>query len=177
MFRILRNTRRIRFVLYTVMVNLIAFPAIADQWWAAVGYRCLVDPDNFIVYPVLYDANEPLPESREGLFVQMPAPENPLALTDITSCTVGGMEYVLQRVFQNTPRPSGGYCVGANWARYQLLRNEEMVASFDIGCSHSILIVTPATISLCLGKGCEIAHSPKELPLRGYFGSISKANQ
>lgn len=153
--------------------------ALADQWWVAVGYRCLEDPGHFIAYPVPYDANGRIPASREGLFVQQWI-EDPHRKSTIATCTIGGNSYVLQRVYQNRPRPSGGFCAGANWARYLLHRGEVLVADFSMGCSRSpALAVSPNhSTSLCSERGCVFAHSDSDLPLIGSLGgSVSKGGQ
>ena len=157
-----------RLLVYAVSISAstIASPAIADQWSQAVGYRCLKDPEHFIIYPVPYDANGPIPETRDGLFVQMWSGDDPHKISTVAECRIAGKNYRLRRVYQNKPRPSGGHCAGANWARYRLLQNDQLVAQFDIGCSISpILSVTPNNVSLCSRRGCDIAYLSRDFPL------------
>ncbi len=123
--------------------------AIADQWSTAVGWVCDERAKQLTLFPVRFDANAPIPETRPGFYVPTSDSRRDADAVDILSCNLGSKRKVaVQRTYINEPKPSG-ICGGTAWSRYQLTLNGKAAAEFPMGCSDTFVIASQNIVQVC----------------------------
>ena len=109
--------------------------AWADQWWPALGWNCDEEAGHLVVYPIYFDANKPMPATREGFYVPMAEGwEKPREEVPVFSCRLTSLVSVdVTRIGLRVPSARGN-CGAAAYSDYSLSVNGEERAEFAIGC-------------------------------------------
>ncbi|RLJ60334.1 hypothetical protein BCF46_0532 [Litoreibacter meonggei] len=151
---------------------LLTSASLADEWWTAVGYGCDEELGQLTVFPISFDANKTHPISRDGLFVQTEDLRDPIVPNEIVSCALTPNRVAsLHRIYQNVPKPTG-MCGGAPWAKYELKLNDQIAATFPMGCGTTMLVAHQNYVTVCgFGdQGCKMFQDqPLSLSFTGQW--------
>ncbi|WP_170409270.1 hypothetical protein [Ruegeria atlantica] len=128
----------------------------ADLWWPALGWNCDEEARHLVAYPVYFDANQPVPDTREGFYVPMADGwENADDEVPVFSCHLGpSLTVEVVRIRLKLPS-ARGICGAGAYSDYSLRINGEESAHFAIGCSASTFL----KISENYGEICDTAQS------------------
>lgn len=126
--------------------------AWADLWWPALGWSCDENARHLAVYPIYFDANKPMPESRKGFDVPMAGGwENAGDKVPVLSCNLGPRRAVeITRIKLKVPSPRG-VCGAGAYSDYSVSINGDILGQFAIGCSGAFVVTVSENVGVICG--------------------------
>lgn len=136
-------------ILRAVLLLLFSRPVYADSLASGLALQCLPQVSFFSAMSVSFDDEGEQPLNSPAFFINSTASERQDDAIEIARCRLDGIDLVLTRTYVNVPHATG-MCGGADWAKFELMTNRRIAATFYSGCGGSLLTASRYGLKLCV---------------------------
>lgn len=142
---------RIALTVFALFLTLFGTFAIADSRASGLAIVCIEDAPFLMIRGINYDADVRRPVSTPSFFVNGWGGVDEARPDWVARCIMGERVVEVFRVHQHQPSPRGA-CGAANWARFDVVVDGHIAATFTNGCAPLQFEMTDYDLTLCASE-------------------------